>query len=92
MNVTKQIAELSIEVQNLLNALHAEQPDNETFDQEGMLNGSQFIQEYLDQGEFGVAIEHLLYMIYESDIIYPNELIEEVKEITSKYKIKNPYL
>ena len=57
-----------------------------------MLNGSQIIQEYLNEGEYGLTIQHLLYMVYESDIVYPNEIIEGIKALTSKYQLKNPYL
>jgi hypothetical protein len=50
------------------------------------------VEEYIDQGEYGLAIEHLIYMVYESDICYPTEMVEELHRLTSKYNIKNPYL
>lgn len=92
MNTVQQIKDLAYEIQDKIDGLYSKQPDNETFEQEGMLNGSQIVQEYLNESELGLAIEHLLYMIYESEIDYSNEIIEKINELTSKYKIKNVYL
>lgn len=92
MDISPKISYLTSEVQNLINELYSKQPDSETFEQEGILNGYQIIQEYLDEGENSLAIEHLLYMVNESEIEYPNEIIEGINELTSKYKIKNPYV
>ncbi len=79
-------------VQTLILELNAREPDNETFGQEGMLNGLSIVNEYLDEDEYGIAIDHLLYMVYESDISYPSEIIEELHTIASKYNIENRYL
>lgn len=82
---------LTNKIQALIRQLYDKDPKNETFTQEGMLNGSIIVQEYLDVGEYAIAIEHLLYMVYESEIPYPNEIIEELLNLANKYKIKNPY-
>lgn len=92
MNTSKRIAELAAKIQNQINKLYSNQPDNEIFEQEGILTGFQIVREYLDEDENGLAIEHLLYIIYESNISYPTEIIEEINDLSSKYKIKNPYL
>ncbi len=87
----KNISELTSQIQNLIEELYSKQPANKTFEQEGFLNGSQIVQEYLDEQEYALAIEHLLYMVHESDVVYPNEVIEKLNELTLKYKIENPY-
>lgn len=87
----KNISELANKIQDLINELFSQAPLNKTFEQEGMLNGSKIVQEYLDEGEYGIAIEHLLYMVYESDVVYPNEVIDQLNKLTLKYKIENPY-
>ena len=56
-----------------------------------MLNGSKIVREYLDEGEYGLAAEHLLYMVYESEVSYSNEIIKELTDFADEYKIKNPY-
>lgn len=82
---------LARKIQNLLNQLYDKEPENITFEQEGILNGLTIVQEYLDEGEYGIAVDHLFYMVYESEISYPKEIIEELTDLAEKYKIKNPY-
>jgi len=89
---TQIITELANKIQNLINELFSREPDNKTFEQEGMLNGSKIVQEYLDEGEYGIAVEHLLYIVYESDVVSPNEIIEQLTELAQRFKINNPYL
>ena len=86
------ISKLAGEIQDSINDLHLKEPDNPTFGQEGFINGSNIVKEYIDQGEYGLAVEHLIYMVYESDISYSTEILEELHTLTSKYNIKNPYL
>lgn len=83
---------LADKIQRPINQLHDREPNNITFEQEGILNGSLIVQEYLDEGECGLAVEHLLYMVYESEIFYPNEIIEELTDLANKYEIKSSYL
>lgn len=92
MNTSKRIAELAAKIQHQINELYSNQPDNEIFEQEGILTGFQIVREYLDQDENGLAIEHLLYMVHESNIPYPAKIIEEINDLSSRYKIKNSYL
>ncbi len=91
MNKIQEILEVTNKIQNRINELHLKQPNHETFEQEGLLNGSQIVQEYLDYNEYGIAIEHLLYMFYESEIDKPIEISEQINKLTLKYKIKNSY-
>ena len=86
------ISKLASVIQDSINELFLKEPNNPTFEQKGFINGSNIVEEYIDQGEYGLSIEHLIYMVYESDICYPTEIIEELHSLTSKYNIKNPYL
>lgn len=89
---TIQIREIIGKIQSRIDELYSKEPNNKTFQQEGMINGSKIVQSYLHESEFGITIEHLLYMVYESDIVYPNEVIKELNELASEFKIENPYL
>ena len=86
------ILRLSDSIQSLISDLHVKDPQNETFDQEGFLNGSAIIKDYLAEGEYGIAVEHLIYMVYESELVFPSEIIKELHAIASKLSVKNPYL
>jgi hypothetical protein len=43
------IDRLAQEIQNLITQLHAKDPNNQTFEQVGFLDGSTLVREYLDQ-------------------------------------------
>jgi hypothetical protein len=38
------------------------------FDQAGLRDGLEIVEDYLREGEFGVAFDHLLYMVVETEI------------------------
>lgn len=38
------------------------------FDQDGLRDGFKIVEDYIRVGEFGVAFDHLLYMVVETDI------------------------
>jgi hypothetical protein len=75
------ISRLVSEIQDSIDDLYLKEPNNPTFEQEGFINGSNIVKEYIDQGEYGVAIEHLIYMVYESDISYPTEILEKLQSL-----------
>jgi hypothetical protein len=65
-------------IQSLVSDLHIKNPDNKTFEQQGFLDGLSIVKEYLAEDEYEIAIEHLIYMVCESDISYPPELIKDL--------------
>ncbi|WP_339735192.1 hypothetical protein [uncultured Gimesia sp.] len=69
--------------QPLILKLHASDPTNVTFEQVGLLDGQDIVFEFLKHNERGCALDHLLYMIHESDIRYPREIMLEIHEIAS---------
>ena len=80
------------EAQELVNILYEQDPGNATFEQAGILNGREIIQEYLDYNEWGVALEHLLYMIHESEIDFPKNALEELHSIAKSHGLGGIYV
>jgi len=74
--------------QELIDELYRNNPANETFEQVGILNGKEIVNDFIDHGELGVALDHLLYMIHESDIQFPLEALKELLSIASEYQSK----
>lgn len=51
--------------------------ENNVFDQEGLVNCHSIIENYINNNEMGLALEHLLYVIFETEIRFPiNEKVE----------------
>lgn len=87
---TKIIAATEI-AQQLILKLHATDPTNITFEQVGLLDGQEIVFDFLKHNERGCALDHLLYMIHESDIRYPREIMLELHEIARSLNMKNHY-
>lgn len=85
------ILESASEAQALLHELHALDPDNDTFTQVGLLDGSKTVSGYLDHNEFGVALDHVLYMIHESDIRYDADRVRKLHDLADTLNINNHY-
>lgn len=85
------LLELSQTAQDLILDLQGREPDNETFEQEGIIDGLAIIKNFVKENEIGIAIEHLLYMVHESDISYPSESLENLHKLVAKYKTNNYY-
>lgn len=77
--------------QLLITALHESDPGHVTFEQVGLLDGQSIVNEYIYQGEWELAIEHVLYMIHESEIQFPRDLMLELHAIAKTYGVKNYY-
>ena len=85
------LIQLTESAQKLILELRIRDHENETFTQEGIIDGLSIVKDYIKEGEIGMAIEHLLYMVHESDISYPNESLDKLNILVSKYKAKNFY-
>lgn len=75
--------------QKLINDLHEADPDHSTFDQAGLLNGHEVVSD--PQQDWNYAVEHLLYMIHESDISYPRERMLSLHAYVKEQGIRNHY-
>lgn len=73
------------EFQNLINNLE----DKSNLESEGLLNGGEVIHEYVDNNECGLAFEHLLYMISESELSISDKLVERLKKLGNKLGYSN---
>lgn len=82
-----EIKELAIIADNLIADLYSKNPKSSVFDQEGILNGIDIVLDYIHHNEIGLATEHLLYMIHESEIDYPSEKIVYLHKIADSLKL-----
>jgi len=87
----KKILDATEKAQGLINDLHENDPSNGTFGQAGILDGRSIVQDYIDNNEWGLAFEHLLYMIYESGIRFPESELQELHSIARANGIRNAY-
>jgi hypothetical protein len=85
------IVECTSEAQRLINELHERDPKNETFSQVGLLDGADTVAEYLSHNEIAIALEHLLYMIHESDIRFDARSVVSLHSLAERLNIKNHY-
>ncbi len=69
----------------LVQDLHSRDPGNETFEQVGILNGLETITEFIEHNEQGCALDHLLYVIHESDISFPLDTVRELHKLAVDY-------
>lgn len=83
------VIESSEIAQNLINDLYAVDPDHSTFIQAGLLNGHEVVSD--PQQDRNIAVEHLLYMIHESDISYPRERMLSLHQYAKEQGIRNYY-
>ena len=84
--ITRSIRAVAAEVQAKLDALYA-QPGvptpGSTLDQAGLRDGFAIVEGYVRHGEWGVAFEHLVYMIREPDIALSPESTAALKSLTA---------
>ncbi|MCP3926396.1 MAG: hypothetical protein GY714_27860 [Desulfobacterales bacterium] len=90
-NIEKTILQASEHAHELIHKLHRSDPDNETFEQVGLLAGHKTVVDFIDYGEIGCALHHLLYMIHESDIEFPRKQMLRLHHIAHEIGEKNHY-
>jgi len=61
-------------------------------DKSGILDGHEIISDFLKNNEFGLAYEHLIYMIQESGIHLTNDEYNEISEFSLKIGLEKPEL
>jgi len=77
--------------ESLILDAHAKDPKNDVFEQEGLLNGKSTALEYIDHGEYGLALEHLLYMVHESEVNFPKDKLISLHKMAKKFDARNEY-
>jgi hypothetical protein len=74
-----------------IHELHHMDPNNKMFSQVGLLDGRDTVFNYLSHNELGVALEHLLYMIHESDIAFDMKQVIRLHKIAELFHVRNHY-
>ena len=60
------------------------------FDQVGLRDGLKIVEDYLRDGEFGVAFDHLLYMVIETDISLTSSSVLFVEQTAAALGLPAP--
>ncbi len=87
----KLIIESSEIAQSLISDLFQKDPDNVTFEQVGLIDGHETVLNFIRHGEQGCALDHLLYMVHESDIVFPINLMLQLHELANNMCVENYY-
>ena len=77
--------------QSLITDLHNVDPKDETFDQLGILDGHSMITDFLDHNELGLALEHVLYMVHESNIVFPSDKLKALHSLAERLGVHTSY-
>jgi len=91
MSKNKKIRSFSLIAQSLITDLHNANPRDETFDQLGILDGHSQVSDFLDHNEWGLALEHVLYMIYESNIVFPSDELKALHSLAERLGVHTSY-
>jgi hypothetical protein len=60
------------------------------FDQAGLSNGLKIVEDYVRAGELGVAFDHLLYMVAESEIPLSSSGVHFLEETAAAFGLPSP--
>jgi hypothetical protein len=88
---TKLIEAAAETAHRLITDLYHSDPDNVSFTQVGLLDGRDTIMDFISHDEWGCALDHLLYMIHESDIDFPRETVHELHDLAKSHGMPNHY-
>lgn len=61
-----------------------------TFDQCGLRDGFKIVEEYVQAGELGVAFDHLLYMVTETDISLTSSSVLFLEQTAVTFGLPTP--
>ncbi|MBX3265375.1 MAG: hypothetical protein KF831_01580 [Acidobacteria bacterium] len=90
-DITKLLAAAN-KAQGLIDDLRQADLSNATFEQAGLLDGSEIIRDYVEENEWGLAVEHLFYKIYEGEIDFPADELNELYSIAIRNGIQISYV
>jgi hypothetical protein len=76
---------------NLINELYQLNPKNSTFEQVGLVDGKDIVLDYIELYDYSCALEHLLYMIHESDIKFPRDIMLNLHKTAKNWNLVNYY-
>jgi hypothetical protein len=85
---------VAAEAQALIGAALAHMTDAEIegtgFDQSGIRDGLEIIEDCVREGEIGVAFDHLLYMVVETGISLPSASVRFLEETAAAFGLPAP--
>jgi hypothetical protein len=87
MNIEAILVRLARSVQDQLDRLYEVQstlPPDSPLDQAGLRDGFNIVNDYVDHSERGVAFEHLIYMITESDLVLATSELCDLASVGSQ--------
>ena len=87
----KKIRHFSSIEHSLITEMHAANPNDESFDQLGILGDDSITASFLEHGEWGLAIEHLLYIVHESNLVIPDDELTELHALAERRSIRSSY-
>ena len=87
VDLASKIRIVTPEIQSLVNLEFAKAPNDpepgSPLDQVNLRGGDRVVYEYLEHGEFGLAVDHLNYMVEETDIELPPATRKALAEIAA---------
>ena len=87
-SLKKEIAELSIEILNSVWSNRIQQSNIESL---GIKDGKQIIAEYLENREYGIAYEHLAYIITECEMELNVQQKNRMNKIADRMNLERNY-
>ena len=77
--------------QSQIAELHIADPNNSAFEQLGLRDGFEIVRDFVNHGELGCALDHLLYMVHETPIPFPPERVLALHALAVRNGWKNHY-
>lgn len=65
-------------------------PEDHALAQAGLKNGSEIVLDYVDNGEAGVAFEHLLYMLIEPPLVVSERCMKNFGSVAKTLNMPIP--
>lgn len=91
----KSIERVADEAQQLIDAEFAKcddhPPPGSALDQNGLRDGKDIVLDYIAHNEGGIALDHLIYMIYETGITLSQESKTLISDLAQDMQIELPF-
>ena len=92
MKIKEILKEASAEIQDLVDQEFTKVNYNplpgSNLDQAGLKGGKEIVMDYLNHGELGIALEHLIYMVEETDVRVQKETMKKIIKASKELGIE----
>lgn len=82
-----EVKEIAVIVNDLIIKLYENEPTHSCFEEVGKLNGLDIILEYINHGELGCGLSHLLYIVHGSPVKIDETHIAALHRIAKEINI-----